>query len=128
MRAPPLAVESAWHAEDERRAVAGEQAARRPQDDPVLNEGDDELDQRADRQADQDLGDREPEIQHCLAQQLEGQQDRRDVEPRVAEAGQQDGIVAAKEPHAPALALRQAGRRHGRITGRPIMPLLESVA
>jgi len=61
MRAPPLAVEGAWDAKDESRAVACQQAARRPDDRVVLEKHHQELDERAGGEADQDLGDREPE-------------------------------------------------------------------
>ena len=57
VQAPPVAVQRAGHAEDEGGAVARKKARGRPQDDPVLEEADDELDQRPGCQADQDLGD-----------------------------------------------------------------------
>ena len=97
VHAPPLAVQRPWHAEDERRAVAGEQTAGRPQDHLVLEEADAELDQRADREADQDLGDREPEVEHCLAQGLQREEDRGDVEAWVANAWQKHRVGAPEE-------------------------------
>jgi len=67
MGAPPIAVERAWDSQDEGRAVTRQQSAGRPQDGLVLEEGDDELDQGAGRQASQDLRDREPEAEDGLA-------------------------------------------------------------
>src|SRR5205809_5204045 len=136
MRAPPLAVQRPGHAEDERRAVAGEQAAGRPQDHLVLEKGDAELDQRADREADEDLGDREAEVEDCLAQGLQGEQDGGDVQAWVAEAGQQHRVDAPEKPQAGlaprgARGLRGGGRggtsfaggRHVSVTAMLCMPL-----
>ncbi len=55
VQTPPVTVQRPGSAQDEGRAVSGEQAAGRPQDDLVLEEGDDELEESPDGETDEDL-------------------------------------------------------------------------
>ena len=65
-QAPPVAVLRARHAQDEGDAVAGEQGARRPHPDVLLAGGDRDLEHRAGDEREQDLGDRDPEMEGDL--------------------------------------------------------------
>src|SRR5207237_38594 len=114
---PPLAVKRAWDAKDERGAVPGEEAARRPHDRLVLEESVPEFDQRAGREADQDLRDREPKVEHGLAQDLEREQHGGHVKTGVADARKQDGILATADGDGSSF------RRHGRVTRIQLDPL-----
>ena len=103
MRAPPLAVKRAGRSQDEGRAVAGQQSARRPHDGAVLEEGDPEFDQGAGQKTDENLGDGKPEAEHRLAQHLERHQHGSDVHSGIAQAGEDDRVFPAEEAHRPAL-------------------------
>ena len=80
------------------------------------------LDERADGQTDQNLRDREAEVKDGLAEHLQREQDRGDVQAGVAQAGQEDGVFAAADGD------RSSLRRHGRVTGIQLHPLLHLVA
>src|SRR5205823_14140910 len=75
------------------------------------------LHQSARRKADQDLRDREPKIEHRLAQDLEREQHGGDVKAGVAEAGEHDGILATPDGDGSSF------RRHGRVTRIQLHPL-----
>ena len=110
VQAPPVAVQRAGHAEDEGGAVACQQTARRPQDHLVLEEGDGELDQRSGGKADQDLSDREAEVEDGLPQHLERKQHGGHVQARVSEAWEQDRVIAAADTHGASLRAHRGGR------------------
>src|SRR5205807_5296856 len=112
MEAPPVAVDGTRDTQDESGAVAGEQSAGGPEEGLVLEDADAELDERAGSQAGQDLRHREPKAENCLAQRLEGQQHRGDVQPGIADAGQDDAVFATADPD----SYRPAAAAHGRIT------------
>src|SRR6266513_2913393 len=78
--------------------------------------------QRAGRKADQDLRDRQPEVEHRLAESLERQEHDGDMKAWVADAGKQDGILAAADVDSSSL------RRHGRVTRIQRHPLPEWIA
>ncbi len=61
--APPVAVLGSGHAQDERDAVAGQERARRPEEHALPPGGDPDLEQGAGRERQQDLRDREPEVE-----------------------------------------------------------------
>src|SRR5690242_10777607 len=116
--APPLAMERPGHAQDERGAVAGQQAARRPQDRLVLEEFVAEIEQGAADQTHQDLGDREAEIEYRLAEDLEREQHRGHVQARIPEARPEDAVLAAAERHLSGFG------RHGQVTQFELRALL----
>ena len=93
----------AGRSQDEGRAVASQQSARRPHDGAVLEEGDPEFDQGAGRKTDENLGHREPEAEHRLAQHLERYQHGCDMHPWITQAGKDDRVFPAEEAHRPAL-------------------------
>ena len=105
VQAPPVAVLRPGHAQDECDPVAGEQRARRPHDHPLPPEGDRDLEERAREQRDEDLGDREREVERRLPEYLQRDDHRGEMEARVAQRGQEDGV------RAPADAERRRGRR-----------------
>ena len=90
--APPVAVLGPRHAEDERDAVSGQQRARGPHEHALSPESDPDLEDRRGEHRDEDLGDRELELERDLSEHLERDDHRREVETRVARRGQQDGI------------------------------------
>ena len=98
VRAPPVAVLGARHAEDEGDAVPGQQRARRPEDHVLAPERDPHLEHRAGQQRDQDLRDREPEVERDLPEDLQRDDHRGEVEPRVPQRGQQNRIGRAPNP------------------------------
>ena len=86
VHAPPVAVLRAGHAEDEGDAVSGQERARRPEDHVLAPERDPHLEHRAGQQRDEDLGDREAEVERHLPEDLQRDDHGREVEPRVADA------------------------------------------
>ncbi len=102
VHAPPVAVLRPRHAEDEGDAVSGQERARRPEDHVLAPERDPHLEHRARQQRDEDLRDREPELERHLPQDLERDDHGRQVEARVADVRQQHRI-------------RRASNRQGRL-------------
>ena len=92
-QAPPVAVLRSGDAQDERDAVSGQQRARRPHDDPLLPEDDRELEDGAHADRDEDLRDRQVEVERDLAEDLERDDDRGEVQPRVLEGRKNDRIA-----------------------------------
>ena len=99
VHAPPVAVLGPRHAEDEGDAVSREQRARRPEDHVLAPEGDSHLEHCAGEQRDEDLGDREPEVERDLPEHLQRDDHGREVQSRVADARQQDRVLRAADPH-----------------------------
>ena len=112
VQAPPVAVLGARRAQDERDAVAGQQRAGGPREDALALERHGRVDDRADADRHEDLRDRELELQHGLAQDLERDDHRRELQPRVAPVGQDHG----DRPSSPAAAAGRS-RRRGRGAG-----------
>ena len=98
VEAPPLAVLGPRDAEHERDPVAGEERARRPHDHALPPERDRHLEERARAERDEDLGDREREVERGLTEHLQRDDHRREVEPRIADVRQQDGVRAVADP------------------------------
>ena len=111
VRAPPVPVLGARHAQDERDAVAGEERARRPDERSLPPEDDGDLEHRARHDRDQDLRDRETEVERDLPQYLQGDDHGGQVQARVAHARQHDRVV-----HASDRAPRMAGMAAGTVT------------
>ena len=80
-------------AQDEGDAVSGQERARRPHDDPLLPEDDRELENRAHADRDEDLRDRQVEVERDLAEDLERDDDRGEMQPRVLEGRKNDRIA-----------------------------------
>ena len=97
------------HAEDEGDAVSGQERARGPEDHVLAPERDPHLEHRAGQQRDEDLRDREPELERHLAEDLQRDDHGREVEPRVADARQQDRVGRASNPQG---RLAGAGSAH----------------
>ena len=112
VEAPPVTVRRARHAEDEGDAVPGQERARGPHDHALLVKGDRELDHRACRERDEDLGDRELEAEGGLPQDLERDDHERQVEPRVAYLRQQDRVLRAANPQRRSCRTGQGRRVH----------------
>ena len=113
VHAPPVAVLGPGHAEDERDAVPGQERARGPEDHVLAPEGDPHLQHRAGEQRDEDLRDREPEVERHLAEHLQRDDHRRQVESRVADARQQHGVRRASDPQGRLARAGSAHRAHG---------------
>ncbi len=112
VKAPPVAVRRSRHTQDERDSVAGQERARRPHDHVLAEEGNADLEHRARSDRDEDLGDRETEPEHGLAENLQRDDHRREVEARVPVRGQQDRVLRSPDrQHRPA---GDGGRAHGR--------------
>ena len=109
VHAPPVAVLRAGHAEDEGDAVSGQKRARGPEDHMLAPESDPHLEHGAGQQRDEDLGDREAELERHLAEDLQRDDHGREVEPRVADARQQDRVGRASNPQG---RLAGAGSAH----------------
>ena len=92
LRAPPVAVLCARHPEDECDAVPGEERARRPDERVLPSKDDPELEHGTRADGDEDLRDRETEVERDLAEDLERDDDRSQVQTRVANARQDDRI------------------------------------
>ena len=113
LHAPPVAVLGAGNAQDEGDAVARQERARRPHDHALAAERDRELDHRAGEERDEDLGDRELEVERRLAQDLQRDDDGREVQARVANRRQQDRVRRPADPERRPRRLGQGGRVHG---------------
>ena len=114
--APPVAVLGARHAQDEGDAVSRQECARGPHDHVLAPEGDPELEHaRTCRSDDEDLGDREPEVERDLPEHLQRDDHRREMQPRVARRRQQDRV---REPRIRSVRFPGETRSaHGAIIG-----------
>ena len=99
VQAPPVAVLGPRHAEHERHAVPGQERARRPHDHALSPERDPDLEDRAREQRDEDLRDREVEVERRLPEDLQRHDHAREVQARVAQRRQQHGVRRAADPH-----------------------------
>ncbi len=104
---------------DQGHAAAGEHRAGGPHERARLPEGEGDLDHRAGQHRGHDLGHGQLEAQHRLTQQVDGQDHRRDVEPRVADAGQDQGVRRPTQGQGSAGHVDSAAAA-GRMAGRPI--------
>ena len=111
VHAPPVAVLGPRHAQDERDAVPREQGARRPHENPLAAERDRDLEDPGDRERDEDLRDRQLEVERHLPEDLQRDDHRREVQARIAERRQEDGVVRASDPQRRAAGW--GGRAHG---------------
>ena len=80
------------HPEDECDAVPGEERARRPDERVLPSKDDPELEHGTRADGDEDLRDRETEVERNLAEDLERDDDRSQMQTRVANARQDDRI------------------------------------
>ena len=92
VHAPPVAVLRSGHAQDEGDAVPRQQRARGPQEHVLTPERDPDLEHRAREQRDENLGDREPELERHLPEHLQRDDHRGQVQPRIAQLRQQDRV------------------------------------
>ena len=109
VQAPPVAVLRARDAQDECDAVPGEERARGPHEHVLAPQRDPHFEHCAGQQRDEDLGDRELEPERRLAEHLERDDHRRQVEPRVPRSRQQHRVFRAANPYG-----RPAGEGRGR--------------
>ena len=112
VHAPPVSVLGPRHAEDEGDAVTGEQSAGRPENHVLAPEGDAHLEHRTGQQRDEDLGDREAEVERHLPEHLQRDDHRREVKARVADRRQQDRIRPAADPQGRLAGAGFGGRAH----------------
>jgi hypothetical protein len=85
------------NAQDERHAVAGQERARRPHEDVVAEERDPDLEHGTRAERDEDLRDREVEAERSLSEDLQRDDDRRQVEARVAGRRQEDRVLRSPD-------------------------------
>ena len=112
VQAPPVAVLRPGHAQDEGDAVPGDQRARRPHQHVLARRRRSRPRARAQvRERDQDLGDRDPEVERDLAEHLQRDDHRGEVQPRVAQGRQHDRVRPAADRQTPA---RRAQLARGR--------------
>ena len=107
VHAPPVAVLGSGHAQDEGDAVPRQERARGPQDHPLAPERDADLEHRARDERDEDLCDREPELERDLPEHLQRDDHRREVQARVPQRRKQDRVGRASN----------AKRRPARVDG-----------
>ncbi len=98
--------------EDERHPVPGEQGARGPQEHLLPPQGDPDLEHRARRDGEEDLGDREPEVEGDLAEHLQRRDHHGEVQPRVAQLRQQHRVRPAPDRERQAAGGRFGVRAH----------------
>ena len=101
-QAPPVAVLRPGDAEDEGDAVPGQERARRPHQDALGAHRDPDLEHGAGHERDEDLRDREPELERDLPEHLQRRDRRGEVQPRVLQLRQQDRIRGAPDDERPA--------------------------
>ena len=107
-------------------AVARDERARGPEQDVLPPRGDADLEHRARRERDEDLRDRDAEVERHLSEDLQREDDRREVQARVAELGEEDRVRAPAECQRRAAGGRGGGSRHavilGSTAGSPLDP------
>ncbi len=91
---PPVAVERAGNTQHEGHAVPRQHRARGPKEHVLPPHRDPDLQRRAGQDCDQDLGDRNAEVEAHLSDHLQRDDRRREVEPRIADLRQQHRIGA----------------------------------
>ena len=101
VRAPPVPGLRPRHAQDEGDAVPGEERARRPDKHAVAPDDYGDFEERARHDRDQDLSDRQAEVERDLSQHVQRHDHRAEVEPRVAQAGKDDRIARPADLQAP---------------------------
>jgi hypothetical protein len=87
--------------QDQRDAAPGQHRAGRPHERPALPEGQDDLDDRAGQDGSEDLGDGDEEVQAQLAEDVDRDDDRRDVQARIANVRQNQRVGAAADGQRP---------------------------
>ncbi len=92
VEAPPVAVLGSVDPQNERNAVAGDERARRPHDHAVAEERDRELEQACGSDRDQNLRDREVEPERDLPENVQRDDDRGEVQPRIANRRQEHRV------------------------------------
>ena len=97
--------------QDERDAAAGEHRAGRPDEGAALPEGDRDLEDGAGQDRRQDLRDADAEVQPDLAEDVDRDDHRRDMQARVADARQDERVGGAAD-----VSVRD-GRRAGDVAG-----------
>ncbi len=104
----PVVVEGRPHeAKDERDTAAGQHRARRPDERPALAERQRHLEDRAGQDRRQDLRHAHLEVQPELAEDVDGDDHRGDVQARIASVGQDQRIAGSAERE------RAAGHKRG---------------
>ncbi len=98
VHAPPVAVLGSRDAEDECDAVPGQERARRPHEHVLRAKRDRNLEDPGHRERDEDLRDRQLKVERDLAEHLQRDDHRRQMEARIARRGQQDRVVRAPDP------------------------------
>ena len=101
--APVVARGSARHAQDQRHTAAGQHRARRPDEGPAGPERQGHLEDRAREDRGEDLRHADVEAQRGLTEDVDGHDDRRHVQARVAEARQHDRVRVRAERERPAV-------------------------
>jgi hypothetical protein len=101
VQAPPVAVLGPGDPQDEGDSVPGQHRARRPHQHVLAEEGDAHFEDRAGTDRDQDLGDRQPEVERDLAEDLERDDHRGEVEPSVAQPREEDRVRPAADHQSP---------------------------
>jgi hypothetical protein len=101
-------VDRAGHTQDERDAVAGQRCARRPHENVLGAHRDRDLEHGSSADREQDLGDREVEVEADLTDDLERNDHGGQMEARVAKLRQQNRVRPAADRER-----RPRGRRCG---------------
>src|SRR5680860_932647 len=109
------------HAEDEGDTAPGEHGARRPDDLTRLAKGPGHFDHGTGHDGGKDLWDRHPKPKSGLPEDVDGDDDTRQMKPGVTEVGKNHRIVGCPETNGASSGRRHAGRlphrRRPRVTG-----------
>ncbi len=111
VHAPPVAVLGAGHTKDEGDAVAGQEGARGPHEHALGSERDRDLEDRGREERNEDLRDRQLEVEGHLAEDLQRDDHACEMQPRVAHRRQQHRVVRAPDPYRRAAG--EGRRAHG---------------
>ena len=114
VHAPPVAVLGARHAEDEGDAVSGQERARGPHEHVLAPHGDPHFEHRARQQGDEDLRNREPELERHLSEHLQRDDHCGEMEPGIAPRRQQHGVLRASNLQGRPAAAGSGGGAHRR--------------
>src|SRR5262245_13361276 len=111
VRAPPVAVLGSRNPQYERDAVSRKQGARRPNEQVLPARDDPYFERRRRRDGDEDLGDREPEVERDLTEDLQRDDHGRQVQAWIATARENDRIGVDRESP---LGRKRSVGSHGR--------------
>ncbi len=110
--APPVPVLRPRDAQDEGDAVPGQKRARGPHQHLLTPKRDPDFEHGTGTERDEDLGDRETEVERHLPEHLQRDDHCREVEARIPDCRQQHRIRGAPDPQSRPAKVDDGGRAH----------------